>query len=67
MFSKEKYDALTEKHIKMLEFFDVQIEYDLAELEAEFCKGIDKLKTLEFIDSEEFLNQAIKDKKKWSR
>ena len=60
---KEKYDALTEKHIKMLKFFDVQIEYDLKELEAEFCKGIDKLKTLAFIDSEEFLNQAIKDKK----
>ena len=60
---KEKYDALTAKHIKMLEFFDVQIEYDLNELEAEFIKGIDKLKTLAFIDSEEFLNQAIKDKK----
>ena len=60
---KEKYDALTAKHIKMLEFFDVQIEYDLKELETEFCKGIDKLKTLQFIDSEAYLNQAIKDKK----
>ena len=60
---KEKYDALTEKHLKMLQFFDVQIEYDLKELEAEFRKGIDKLKTLKFIDSEEFLNQAIKNKK----
>ena len=60
---KDKYDALTEKHIKMLNFFDVQIEYNLKELEAEFRRGIDKLKTLQFIDSEEFLNQAIKDKK----
>jgi adenylosuccinate synthase len=60
---KEKYDALTEKHIKMLKFFDVQIEYNLEELEADFIKGIDKLKTLAFIDSEEFLNQAIRDKK----
>jgi adenylosuccinate synthase len=60
---KEKYDALTAKHIKMLAFFDVQVEYDLKELEAEFIKGIDKLRTLAFIDSEEFLNQAIKDKK----
>ncbi len=60
---KEKYDALTAKHIKMLEFFDVQVEYNLKELETEFIKGIDKLKTLPFIDSEEFLNQAIKDKK----
>jgi adenylosuccinate synthase len=60
---KEKYDALTAKHIRMLEFFDVQVEYNLKELEAEFIKGIDKLRTLEFIDSEEFLNQAIKNKK----
>ncbi|MCL4164516.1 UNVERIFIED_CONTAM: hypothetical protein GTU68_050670 [Idotea baltica] len=48
---KDKYNALTEKHIKMLEFFDVQIEYNLKELEAEFCRGI------------EFLNKAIKEKK----
>jgi adenylosuccinate synthase len=60
---KEKYDALTAKHIKMLVFFDVQVEYNLKELEAEFIKGIDKLRTLAFIDSEEFLNRAIKDKK----
>jgi adenylosuccinate synthase len=60
---KEKYDALTAKHQKMLAFFDVQIEYNLKELEAEFCKGIDKLRTLQFIDSEEYLNQAIKNKK----
>jgi len=42
---KDKYNALTEKHLKMLKFFDVQIEYNLEELEAEFCVGIDKLKT----------------------
>ncbi|MDY0779394.1 adenylosuccinate synthase [Tenacibaculum sp. IB213877] len=60
---KEKYRALTEKHIKMLNFFDVQIDYDLKELEAEFSRGIEKLKTLQFIDSEEFLNNAIKEGK----
>jgi|UniRef100_UPI0040481D53 adenylosuccinate synthase len=60
---KEKYDILTAKHIKMLEFFDVQIDYNLKELEAEFCRGIDKLRTLEFIDSEEYLSQAMKAKK----
>ncbi len=61
---KEKYDALTEKHIKMLDFFNVDVQYNLKELEEEFCAGIDKLKTLQFIDSEEFLNQAINSKKK---
>ncbi len=60
---KEKYDALTKKHLKMLHFFDVQIEYNLEELETEFCQGIDKLKQLQFIDSEEYLNSAIKEKK----
>ncbi len=60
---KEKYEALTKKHIKMLHFFDVQIEYNLEELEAEFCKGIDKLRQLQFIDSEEYLNNAIKNNK----
>ncbi|MFD0991975.1 adenylosuccinate synthase [Tenacibaculum geojense] len=60
---KDKYRALTEKHIKMLDFFEVQIDYDLDELEAEFSRGIEKLKTLQFIDSEEFLNKAIKEGK----
>ena len=61
---KAKYQALTEKHIKMLDFFNVDIQYDLKELEEEFCKGVDKLRTLQFIDSEEFLNNAIKENKK---
>ena len=60
---KDKYRALTQKHINMLNYFDVDIQYDLEELEAEFSKGIDKLKTLQFIDSEEFLNSAIKEGK----
>ncbi|SEB50509.1 Adenylosuccinate synthetase [Tenacibaculum sp. MAR_2009_124] len=60
---KERYDALTEKHLKMLDFFDVDIQFDLKELEKEFIEGIKKLKTLKFIDSEEFLNSAIKEGK----
>ena len=60
---KEKYDVLTAKHISMLNYFDVQIDYNLKELEAEFCRGIDKLRTLEFIDSEEYFNKAMKENK----
>jgi len=60
---KDKYDALTEKHLKMLKFFNVDIEYDLKELEAEYCEAIDVLKQLTFIDSEEYLNNAIKNGK----
>jgi adenylosuccinate synthase len=60
---KEKYHALTEKHLRMLEFFKVEIEYDLPELEKEFFGAIAVLKQLPFIDSEEYLHQAIKNKK----
>ena len=60
---KNKYQKLTEKHIKMLDFFDVEIQYDLKELEEEFIEGVNKLKNLQFIDSEEFLNTAIKESK----
>ena len=60
---KDKYRALTQKHLSMLAYFDVQVEYDLDELEAEFDLGIEKLRTLQFIDSEEFLNSAIKEGK----
>jgi len=60
---KEKYHALTEKHLRMLEFFKVEIEYDLPELEKEFFGAIDVLKQLPFIDSEEYLNNAIRNKK----
>jgi adenylosuccinate synthase len=60
---KDKYAAVTEKHIKMIEFFDVDIQYNLEELEAEFCEAINVLKQLTFIDSEEYLNNAIKNNK----
>ena len=60
---KEKYNALTEKHLKMLDFFEVDIQYDLKELEVEFCNAIEELKKLTFIDSEEYLNNAIKNNK----
>jgi len=56
---KEKYRELTNKHLKMLAFFDVDIQFDLNELENEFFKGVERLKQLSFIDSEEFMQQAI--------
>ncbi len=60
---KEKYKQLTKKHIKMIDFFNVDIQYDLEELEKEFCTAVDVLKQLTFIDSEEYLNQAVKNGK----
>ena len=60
---KDKYKALAEKHLKMLQFFDVDIEYDLQELDNEFFEAVAVLKQLTFIDSEEYLSNAIKSKK----
>jgi len=55
---KDRYAALRDKHIDMIDFYDAKIEYDLDELEAEFFKAVEVLKELTFIDSEEYLHQA---------
>ncbi len=57
---KERYTALRDKHIDMIDFYDAKIEYNLDELETEFFKAVEILKTLTFIDSEEYLYQAQK-------
>ena len=61
---KDKYNALAEKHQAMIHFYDVDLQYDLKELEAEFFTAVERLKTLQFIDSEEYLYQALKSGKK---
>ena len=48
----------------MIGFYNVDIQYDLEELEAEFFNAIETLKELTFIDSEEYLYQAQKTGKK---
>ncbi|TLP80611.1 adenylosuccinate synthase [Maribacter sp. ACAM166] len=61
---KEKYRSLANKHEAMISFYNVDIQYDLAELEADFFKAVTELKELTFIDSEEYLYQAQKQGKK---
>ncbi|MCP4974637.1 MAG: adenylosuccinate synthase [Maribacter sp.] len=61
---KEKYRALADKHEGMIGFYNVDIQYDLEELETEFFNSIKTLKALTFIDSEEYLYQAQKAGKK---
>ncbi|WP_114491906.1 adenylosuccinate synthase [Candidatus Ulvibacter alkanivorans] len=60
---QDKYRALANKHEAMIDFYDVDIEYDLAELEREFFTAIERLKELTFIDSEQYLYDAQKEKK----
>ena len=58
----EKYNTLVEKHKKMLSHF--QFEYSLDEMETAWFEGIEVLKTLTFIDSENYLHKAIREDKK---
>jgi adenylosuccinate synthase len=60
---KEKYNNLTSKHLKMIDFYDVELEFDLNELEAEFFEAIEVLNNLTFIDSEEYINNSIENGK----
>ena len=60
---KEKYRALANKHEAMIGFYNVDIQYDLKEMEEEFFSAVERLKGLQFIDSEEYLNQALKNGK----
>ncbi len=57
---KERYRNLANKHEAMIDFHNVNIQYELDELETEFFEAIDTLKELTFIDSEEYIFQAMK-------
>ncbi len=60
---KEKYNALVEKHLNMLKHYE-GFEYNLAELEGPWMEGIEILKGLTAVDSEQYLNEAMKSGKK---
>ncbi|AEA44425.1 adenylosuccinate synthase [Fluviicola taffensis] len=60
---KEKYQALVEKHLNMLKHYE-GFEYNLAELEGPWMEGIEVLRGLPAVDSEHYLNDALKAGKK---
>lgn len=60
---KEKYRSLANKHEAMISFYNVDVQYDLKEMEAEFFTAVERLKELQFIDSEEYLNKGLKEGK----
>jgi adenylosuccinate synthase len=55
---KEKYDVLVEKHKVILDLY--KFEYNLAEAEKEFFEAVEFMKQFQMIDSEYFINQALK-------
>ena len=61
---KDRYKILTQKHIKMIDFHNVELEYDLNELESQFFESIETLKQCQIIDSENYLHHAQDNRKK---
>lgn len=53
----EKYKALKTKHMHLLEQFD--FEYDITDTEKDWFDGIEKIKSLQIIDSEQYINDAL--------
>jgi len=60
---EHKYRALADKHEALIGFYNVDIQYNLEEMEKEFFEAVEVLKTMRFIDSEEYLHQAQKEGK----
>lgn len=60
---QEKYNNLVEKHENMLKHYP-DFEYDLKEMEGPWMNAIEELRHLTVVDSEIYLNQAMKNGKK---
>ena len=59
---EEKYNAAINRHKEILKQYD--FEYDLTSLEKDWFEGIECIKRFDLIDSEHYVNDAIKSGKK---
>lgn len=59
---KERYNALKTKHEAILKNFNY--DYDISQQEEKWFEGVDKIKELIIIDSEQHINDALKSGKK---
>ena len=59
---EEKYNAAVERHKEILKQY--KVEYDLEQREKDWFEGIECIKRFELIDSEHFVNKALKTDKK---
>lgn len=59
---RERYESLKSKHEHILEHFD--FEYDITEKEKAWFEGIEKIRSLKIIDSEQYINTALAENKK---
>ncbi len=56
---RDKYESLKKKHTDILEYY--KFEFNLSEYEQKFFEAIEFIKTLQLIDSEYFINDALAD------
>ena len=56
---KARYEKLRDKHLKMLSHYDVQIQFDINELEQDFFESLEVVKQIPFVDGVDFMHTAI--------
>lgn len=61
---KEKYQKLTQKHLKMIANYQVNLDFDLEQMETEFFKGLKELKEIPFIDQVQYMQENLVQGKK---
>ncbi len=60
---EKKYNILKEKHLNLISNFNHPVDLSLDLLEDDFFKGIDCIKSFNLIESEIYLNEAIREGK----
>lgn len=58
-----KYRKLANKHEAMIKSYNVDLQYNLKELEEDFFNAIEKIKSIPFIDSENYIFNELDNKK----
>ncbi len=62
---KETYTALRDKHLVMIDNMNVTLDFSIEELDRDFFAAVEYMRThLAFVDSEEYLSQAQKNKQR---
>lgn len=61
---QEKYNILKDKHLNIISNFNQNLNINIDDLEKDFFKGINCLKSFNLIDSEIYLNRSIENGKK---
>ncbi len=59
-----RYQALKDKHMRIMKGYEEHPEFDLAAEEAKFFDGLENLKSITAVDSEYFVNRCIRNGKR---